>query len=616
MNSAILAAPAIQAAPTVGRRHVVGQFVTHDGETLFYRQWPAIGRRRGAILMLHRGHEHSGRMAHLVDELDLPEFEFFAWDARGHGLSPGPRGHSPSLGHSIRDVDDFARHIRACHGIAVNEMMVLAQSVGAVLASAWVHDYAPPIRCLVLASPAFSIKLYVPLARPALRLWYRWRGDFFIQSYVKPRFLTRDTARQVSYANDPLISRAISANILLDLYSVSKRIVADAQAITSPTLLLISGNDYVVRPGPQHDFFDRLGSEDKEKHVLDGFLHDTLGERDRVTALASVRDFVLRQFVRPYPSVGGSHAERAATAAGALRRLMAPLPAMSLRGMYWRSMCWGIGLGARLSRGMQIGRRAGFDSGASLDHIYRDQATGTPGSGCVGRLVDRIYLDAIGWRGIRVRKRHVEEMIGEVMHRLTTAGNPVRLLDIAAGHGRYVLDAVRQYAFLPASPPSILLRDFDPDNVRAGQALIRDAGLTDVARFEPGDAFDAESLAAIAPKANLAVVSGLYELFPDNVLVGRSLGGLSQAVELGGYLIYTGQIWHPQLELIARCLNSHRGEAWVMRCRAQGELDRLVAEAGFKKIDQRIDAWGIFTVSLARRVSTMCSPKIRESGCA
>ena len=32
-------------------------------------------------MLFHRGHEHSARMAHLVDELDLPEFDFFAWDA-------------------------------------------------------------------------------------------------------------------------------------------------------------------------------------------------------------------------------------------------------------------------------------------------------------------------------------------------------------------------------------------------------------------------------------------------------------------------------------------------------------------------------------------------------
>jgi hypothetical protein len=30
-------------------------------------------------------------------------------------------------------------------------------------------------------------------------------------------------------------------------------------------------------------------------------------------------------------------------------------------------------------------------------------------------------------------------------------------------------------------------------------------------------------------------------------------------------------------------------------------MDQLVAEAGFEKVAQRIDAWGIFSVSLARR---------------
>ena len=44
-------------------------FETHDGVQLFYRQWPAIAPRRGAVVMFHRGHEHSGRIAHLPDEL-------------------------------------------------------------------------------------------------------------------------------------------------------------------------------------------------------------------------------------------------------------------------------------------------------------------------------------------------------------------------------------------------------------------------------------------------------------------------------------------------------------------------------------------------------------------
>jgi hypothetical protein len=39
-----------------------------------------------------------------------------------------------------------------------------------------------------------------------------------------------------------------------------------------------------------------------------------------------------------------------------------------------------------------------------------------------------------------------------------------------------------------------------------------------------------------------------------------------------------------------------------MRRRTQQEMDELVRLAGFEKVTQRIDRFGIFTVSLARRV--------------
>jgi alpha-beta hydrolase superfamily lysophospholipase len=51
-----------------------GRFATHDGVELFYRYWPSLpARPKGAILLFHRGHEHSGRMVHLVDELEFPD---------------------------------------------------------------------------------------------------------------------------------------------------------------------------------------------------------------------------------------------------------------------------------------------------------------------------------------------------------------------------------------------------------------------------------------------------------------------------------------------------------------------------------------------------------------
>ena len=571
-------------------------FTTHDGASLFYRHWPSIGPRRGCVAMFHRGHEHSGRMAHLVDELNLPDFDFFAWDARGHGRSPGARGDSPSFGASVRDVQTFIDHISRTYGIAQEDIAVLAQSVGAVLVSAWAHDYAPRIRCMALASPAFSVKLYVPFALPGLRLMRALRGNFFVNSYVKARLLTHDRERQASYDADPLIARAISVNILLGLADAAERVVADAQAITTPTQLLISGSDWVVRHGPQHAFFERLGASIKEKHVLDGFYHDTLGEANRGQAVDKVRDFIVRLFSRPVERTDLRSADRAGATYDESAALARPLPLLSPRGLYWALSRLNIRVGGWFSDGLRLGRRTGFNSGSTLDYVYRNKPGGL---GPIGRLIDRHYLNAIGWRGIRQRKLHLEDLLRRAIDAVQQEGRPARLLDVAAGHGRYVLEALNGLA---RQPESILLRDYSDINVRDGSALIRACGLEGLARFEKGDAFDAEALAAIRPRPMIGVVSGLYELFPENDAVRRSLAGMAQAIEPGGYLLYTCQPWHPQLEMIARTLTSHRGgQAWVMRRRTQGEMDQLVEEAGFEKVDQRIDEWGIFTVSLARR---------------
>lgn len=573
-----------------------GTFTASDDTDLFYRHWPAMqaGRPSKVVVMFHRGHEHSGRLQHIVDELRLFDTAFYAWDARGHGRSPGERGHSPSLGRSIRDVDEFVRFAAEDSGVALDDVTVIAQSVGAVLVSAWAHDYAPKIRGLVLASPAFKVKLYVPFARTGLSLMQRWRGLFFVNSYVKGKYLTHDPERIESFNTDPLITRAISVNILLALYKTAERIVSDAAAITLPTQLLVSGSDYVVHRKPQVDFFNGLRSPVKEMHVLPGFYHDTLGEKDRSLAFDKMRDFIDTLYAMPPQRIDYAHEDRWSPSADTWRMLAAGPAPFSAESIAFCALRYGMKALGTQSDGVRLGFETGFDSGSTLDYIYQDKARGR---NVFGRLIDRNYLDSIGWKGIRQRKVHLQQLIQQAVVHLQQQSMPVRLVDIAAGHGRYVLDALQHLDGVD----DILLRDYSELNVEKGQALIAERGLSSVAHFEQGNAFDRQSLATLS-RPTLGIVSGLYELFPDNAMVRASLAGLADAIPEGGLLIYTGQPWHPQLKTIAWALTSHRdGQPWVMRVRTQGEMDALVEEAGFDKCAQLIDEWGIFTVSLAVR---------------
>lgn len=573
------------------RQIIEKSFQTKDGVNLFYRYWRGTGPN--GIVMLHRGHEHSGRMAHIPDEIDLPEFSFFAWDARAHGHSKGEQDSTVTIATFSADLDQFVRHIESEYGIGVSNMAVIAQSVGAVFAAAWVHDYAPRIRCQVLASPAFQVKLFVPFARPSLALRFNLAGDFFVKSYVQPWMLTHDEGRAAGYKTDTLIKRPISARVLLGLYKTAERVIEDAGAITVPTQLLVSGSDWVVREAPQYRFYSRLGTLKREYCVFPGLRHDTLGEKKRAAPLAKAREFMLAQFARPYEAVELRRADKRGFTKDEFDEMSTPACKLSPKNWFYAMQRLSMKTGGRLSAGINLGLKTGFDSGATLDYVYCNQPSGVPP---FGKIVDKGYLDAIGWRGIRIRKTHVEASIAEAAAALRSQRKQVRIVDIAAGHGRYVLDAVAKLEV-----DHVLLRDYDQKNVDKGCALIREMGLK--AEFEKGDAFNRASLASV--KATIGIVSGLYELFPDNAAIETSLAGMADAIEPGGFIIYTGQPWHPQIEMIARTLTSHRegNPPWVMRRRTQGELDELVRNAGFRKTAQRIDEFGIFTVSIAERVN-------------
>lgn len=572
-------------------------FLTSDNCELFYRHWPAQteGTAAKVIVLFHRGHEHSGRLQHIVDELAMPDTAFYAWDARGHGRSPGMRGYSPSLARSVKDVDEFVRFAAADSQAALEEVVVVAQSVGAVMAATWAHDYAPRIRGMVLASPAFKVKLYVPFARQGLALMHRLRGLFFVNSYVKGKYLTHDHERVASFNQDPLITRPIAVNILLDLYKTAERIVSDAGAITLPVQMLVSGEDFVVHRQPQIDFYQRLRNPHKELHVLPGFYHDTLGEKERHLAFDKMRDFIDTLYAKPPQFFDYRHEDRWSPGADNWRILSGGPEPFSVDDLAYRSLRYGMKMLGTQSAGVRVGFETGFDSGSTLDYVYRNQPQG---SSALGRLIDKNYLNSVGWKGIRQRKAHLQTLIQQAVAQLNSQGTPVRVVDIAAGHGRYVLDALQG----ETAVSEILLRDYSELNVLKGQEMIAQRGMAGRARFERGDAFNRTELASLEPRPTLGIVSGLYELFPDNTLVRNSLAGLADAIEPGGILIYTGQPWHPQLKTIAWSLTSHKdGKAWVMRVRTQGEMDALVHEAGFDKCAQLIDEWGIFTVSMAVR---------------
>ena len=561
---------------------------TWDGAKLFYRSWIPSGATSKALILFHRGHEHSGRWQETVEALNFPDVAVFAWDARGHGRSPGERGAANSLTDVIKDTDVFVRHISERHSIPIENIVVLAHSLAAVTVSAWVHDYAPPIRAMILATAAFHVKLYVPLAIPALRLRQQFFGPGKVTSYVKSGLLTRDRTEAARYDADPMIFRQIAVNMLLDLHDTANRLIADAGAINTPTLVVAAGRDWIVSLNAQRRFFEGLSSPTKEFEIYPSACHAIFHDLNRSEVVDRIRRFVHERFAETAVVPSLLSADQAGYTRNEFDRIS------SGRNVRFALARAGLKAAGHFSQGVEIGWRSGFDSGLSLDYVYQNKPRGrTP----LGPLIDKSYLNSVGWRGIRQRKINLKNALTKAIEQLHGSGRPVRILDIAAGAGRYVIETIHELRQIPVSA---VLRDYRDENVAATQAMAEEFGLTNVTAMH-GDAFDAESIKSTSPKATIGLISGLYELFPSNSDVSKSLCAVAEAMEPGGILIYTNQPWHPQVEFIARVLRNREGRPWIMRRRTTAEMDELVRTAGFTKCSMEVDQWGMFTVSVAQR---------------
>ena len=558
-----------------------GHFNSFDQSEIFYREWNFQPTQKN-IIIIHRGHEHSGRLNEIAESAQFSKFNIFAFDLRGHGHTKTET--SSVFMDYVRDLDSFSHFLTVEYNIKISEIFVLANSIGGVVASAWAHDYAPDIAGMALLAPAFRINLIVPFANEMITLGTKLKKGLVIKSYVKAEMLTHDPKEQKAYDTDPLITRSIDAELLIDLAKAGKRLVEDAAAIDTPTLILSAEKDKVVFNTDQQVFFDRLDTKLKKIEVLPDFFHGILFETKKEMVYDKIRDFAEECFSQSQKEAGLTPDQFSVKEHEDLQNKVG-------NNLNYKFQKWSLGKIGKISEGMAIGIKHGFDSGISLDYVYHNQAKGKLG---FGKMMDKNYLDAIGWRGIRIRKQHLLQMLEKNIENLQKQGRQIKILDIAGGTGNYLFDIKDKYP-----EAEIVINEFVKDNIAVGEKVIKEKKYQNV-RFTNFDCFDPETYKKINFEPNIVIISGILELFGDNELASKALTGVRSIAEKNSHVVYTGQPWHPQLKMIAYVLNSHQKKNWVMRRRSQKELDRMMAYNSIQKENMLVDDFGIFTVSSAK----------------
>lgn len=269
-------------------------------------------------------------------------------------------------------------------------------------------------------------------------------------------------------------------------------------------------------------------------------------------------------------------------------RLLRPLPLWNPKSWYYASIRAMLKTAGKLSTGIRIGYRYGFDSGMMLEYVYRNQPSGiTP----LGVAIDWVYLNSQGWRGIRERSKVLQATLRTVLQSYLQQGRACHLLDLACGGGRYDLEVLRDF---PPGTITTTLRDYKLENVNKARQLAAQFGIE--VTIEQSDAFSDDDLNRIQLRPNVVVVSGLHEIVPDNASIAKHFQQLYRIMDAPSMLIFTIQPHHPQLELIARTLPSHTKHPWIMRLRPWELTCQWSAAAGFRNPQVHMEKNNIFGV--------------------
>ena len=277
--------------------------------------------------------------------------------------------------------------------------------------TAWVHDYAPPIRAMILATAAFHVKLYVPFAIPV-------PSDSSTVVCEELREIENAHARSRAGRSVTIPIRSSfgkSRSTCFWIFTTPRNGWWPMPArFETPTLMIGAGKDWVVSLKTQKVFFDRLSSAEKRFKIFPDAYHAIFHETNRREVVDLVREYILERFAKPPEPVSHLNSDKTGYTADEYERLKRNgSPAFAIvRG--------GLAIAGRLSRGIEIGSYYGFDSGLSLDYVYKNEPHGSLG---VGRLIDQAYLNSIGWRGIRRRKANLEKSLRDLVFKVHDEGS-------------------------------------------------------------------------------------------------------------------------------------------------------------------------------------------------
>lgn len=269
-------------------KHTNFSFTSRDGLELFARAWVSIEEKpKGVVYLVHGLGEHSGRYAHVADAFNRAGFHLLGFDLRGHGLSGGKRGHTPSYDHMLDDIDIFIKESLARYPDTLPEFLY-GHSLGGNLVINYGLRRSPKLRGIIASAPLLRTAFEPPKAKlAAARVMSRIAPTFTLKNGLEREALSRDQAVVKAYGQDAYVHDLLSARLGSDMLESGKYALENAADWDLPLLLIHGTADRICSCTASQEF-TQLAGEQVDLELWEDYyheLHNDFGKEKVISAI-------------------------------------------------------------------------------------------------------------------------------------------------------------------------------------------------------------------------------------------------------------------------------------------------------------------------------------------
>ncbi len=256
-----------------------------DGTALSATWWQPTAAPKATVVQIHGLGEHSGRHAHVAERLAESGYAVGEFDLRGHGKSPGGRGHTPF----DRTMEDIA----ACLADARVRVpgvprFLYGHSLGGLLVLTYALRQRPDLAGVVVSSAGLrSPVLDQRVKMTAAKLLGSTLPTIAIPSGLDDSGLSRDPAVLEAYRADPLVHDKASFALGRDGAAGADWALAHASDFTLPLLMIHGSDDPIAYARGTEEFASKVDGDVTVK-IYEGLLHEPHNEPEKDEVLGDV----------------------------------------------------------------------------------------------------------------------------------------------------------------------------------------------------------------------------------------------------------------------------------------------------------------------------------------